>query len=135
MRKLIPIAVQIAAGLAKAHELGITHRDLKPENLMVSDETVKILDFGLAKLAMSGETVSEVSTTATLETESGTVLGTVAYMSPEQASGHPVDFRSDQFSFGVVLYEMATGKRPFKRGLKRRLCWRLSRKSPNRWPR
>ncbi len=115
MRKLIPIAVQIAAGLAKAHELGITHRDLKPENLMVSDETVKILDFGLAKLAMSGETVSEVSTTATLETESGTVLGTVAYMSPEQASGHAVDFRSDQFSFGVVLYEMATGKRPFQK--------------------
>jgi len=114
MRKLIPIAVQIADGLAKAHELGITHRDLKPENLMISDEMVKILDFGLAKLATSAES-SESCTTAGFETEQGTVLGTVAYMSPEQASGKALDFRSDQFSFGVVLYEMATGKRPFHR--------------------
>jgi predicted ATPase/serine/threonine protein kinase len=115
IRKVIPIAVQIADGLAKAHELGIIHRDLKPENLMVCDEMVKILDFGLAKLAINGEKLSDSCTTAVLQTEPGMILGTVPYMSPEQASGRALDFRSDQFSFGVVLYEMATGKRPFQR--------------------
>ena len=115
MRKLISIAVQIAEGLAKAHELGIVHRDLKPDNLMVSDEMVKILDFGLAKLTMSGDDFSNSCITAPLETEPGMILGTLAYMSPEQASGGGVDFRSDQFSFGVVLYEMATGRSPFRR--------------------
>jgi predicted ATPase len=114
MRRVIPIAVQIAEGLAKAHELGIIHRDLKPANLMVSHETAKILDFGLAILAISDEEESD-STTAAPLTEQGTVLGTVAYMSPEQASGRELDFRSDQFSFGSVLYEMATGKRPFQK--------------------
>lgn len=115
MRRVIPIAVQIADGLAKAHELGIIHRDLKPENLMVSHETAKILDFGLAKLTLSDEEISDSCTTAALLTEPGMVLGTVAYMSPEQASGRALDFRSDQFSFGLVLYEMATGKRPFQK--------------------
>lgn len=115
MRKVIPLAVQIADGLAKAHELGIIHRDLKPENLMVSDEMVKILDFGLAKLVTSGEKSSDSITTTVLHTEPGLILGTVAYMSPEQASDQELDFRSDQFSFGVVLYEMATGKRPFQK--------------------
>lgn len=115
MRRVIPIAVQIADGLAKAHELGIIHRDLKPENLMVSNETAKILDFGLAKLTLNDEKTSESCTTAALPTEPGMVLGTVAYMSPEQAIGRALDFRSDQFSFGSVLYEMVTGKCPFQK--------------------
>jgi predicted ATPase/predicted Ser/Thr protein kinase len=115
IRKAIPIAVQVAEGLAKAHELGIIHRDLKPENLIVSNETVKILDFGLAKLALRDEELSSTCATATVQTEPGMIVGTLGYMSPEQAGGRPLDFRSDQFSFGLVLYEMATGKRPFQR--------------------
>src|SRR6202521_1037240 len=111
MQKAIEIAAQVAEGLTKAHEAGITHRDLKPENLMVSDDGfVKILDFGLAKLASpSGSDICTTSTTP------GLVLGTVGYMSPEQASGDRLDFRSDQLLFGLVLYEMVTGKRPFQR--------------------
>jgi predicted ATPase len=117
MRKAIEIAAQIAEGLTKAHEAGITHRDLKPENLMVShDGFVKILDFGLAKLASPSGERSDMFSTSTSLTASGLVLGTVGYMSPEQAGGQPLDFRSDQFSFGLVLYEMVAGKRPFQRG-------------------
>src|SRR6266853_4919454 len=116
MRRAIEIATQVAEGLAKAHEAGITHRDLKPENLMVShDGVVKILDFGLAKLAPPNGELSDMSTTLARQTQLGLVLGTVEYMSPEQASGHRLDFRSDQFSFGSVLYEMVTGKRAFQR--------------------
>jgi predicted ATPase len=113
-RKAVAIAAQIADGLAKAHEIGIIHRDLKPENLMVSREGVaKVLDFGLAKLLKLGDARSlDASTTIT---EHGTVMGTVGYMSPEQATGEEVDFRSDQFSFGSVLYEMATGTPAFKK--------------------
>jgi predicted ATPase len=116
MRKAIEIAAQVAEGLTKAHEAGITHRDLKPENLMVShDGFVKILDFGLAKLASpSGERSDMCATSASL-TPSGLLLGTVGYMSPEQVGGQQPDFRSDQFSFGLVLYEMVTGKRAFQR--------------------
>src|SRR5579863_2372937 len=106
-RKSVAIAAQIADGLAKAHEVGLIHRDLKPENLMVSqDGTAKVLDFGLAKLLKPDRGSSDSSTTIT---EHGTVVGTVGYMSPEQATGEDLDFRSDQFSFGSVLYEMATG--------------------------
>lgn len=112
MRKAIEIAAQIAEGLTKAHEAGITHRDLKPENLMVShDGLVKILDFGLAKLASFGGGQSDI----TSRTPAGLVLGTVGYMSPEQISGDGLDFRSDQFSLGLVLYEMVTGRRAFQR--------------------
>ena len=116
-KRLLDIAVQTAEGLAKAHAAGIVHRDLKPENLMVSkDGYVKILDFGLAKLT---ETVSldasRLQTAIAAATEPGTVMGTAGYMSPEQASGQPVDFRSDQFTLGAILYEMATGKRAFQR--------------------
>ncbi len=116
LRRILSIAPQVAEGLAKAHAAGIVHRDLKPENVMVSrDGYVKILDFGLSKLAApeSGE-VSAMPTLARPETHPGTVLGTVAYMSPEQASGRTVDYRSDQFSLGSILYEMAAGKKAFE---------------------
>ena len=116
-RKLLPIAAQVADGLAKAHAAGIVHRDLKPENVMVNkDGFVKILDFGLAKLAApAGGGGSELATMVGPGTSPGVVLGTVGYMSPEQASGQPVDFRSDQFSLGAILYEMATGRRAFQK--------------------
>src|SRR6516164_7132149 len=117
-KRLLDLAVQIAEGLAKAHSAGIVHRDLKPENLMVSkDGYVKILDFGLAKLTETGPTQdqSALPTAIAAPTEPGTVMGTVGYMSPEQASGQPLDFRSDQFSLGAILYEMAAGRRAFQR--------------------
>jgi len=113
VRRIIQIAVQVAEGLAKAHEAGIIHRDLKPENLMVSPDVVKILDFGLAKLGM--EDSATAYTIENCQTLPGALVGTLKYMSPEQASGHALDFRSDQFSFGTVLYEMATGKHPFQK--------------------
>ncbi len=113
-RKSVAIAAQVADGLAKAHESGVVHRDLKPENLMVSrDGTAKVLDFGLAKLRKLNPAGStDVTTTIT---EHGIVMGTVGYMSPEQATGDEVDFRSDQFSFGSVLYEMVTGAPAFRK--------------------
>ncbi len=114
LRELLQIGSQAAEGLARAHSGGILHRDLKPDNLMVSEDGfVKILDFGLAKMTGSG-TEPEVTISREL-TMSGAVMGTVPYMSPEQARGRPLDFRSDQFSLGCILYEMATGRRPFDR--------------------
>jgi Tol biopolymer transport system component len=116
-KRLLALSAQIADGLARAHEAGIVHRDLKPDNVMITREgLVKILDFGLAKLAgSSGPEMSQLPTIAE-PTEPGLVLGTVGYMSPEQAIGRQVDFRSDQFSLGSILYEMATGRRAFSRG-------------------
>jgi predicted ATPase len=116
-RKVLSLGSQIAEGLARAHSGGIVHRDLKPENLMVSkDGFVKILDFGLAKLAGPlPQDVSQLETAGGGLTGGGVVLGTTAYMSPEQASGRALDFRSDQFSLGCVLYEMATGRKPFEK--------------------
>jgi eukaryotic-like serine/threonine-protein kinase len=114
--KAIEYALQVARGLAVAHEKGIVHRDIKPENLFVTkDGHVKILDFGIAKLLPTFDG-SGVDTRASTEipTQAGTAVGTVAYMSPEQAQGRSVDFRSDQFSLGVVLYEMLAGQRPFR---------------------
>ncbi len=114
--RVLDVGAQIAEGLARAHAAGIVHRDLKPENVMISkDGFVKILDFGLAKLsAPLGGSDSNLPTAAP-RTDAGTIMGTVGYMSPEQATGRPVDFRSDQFSLGAMLYEMAAGKRPFQR--------------------
>ncbi|MEE9263182.1 MAG: protein kinase [Vicinamibacteria bacterium] len=115
--KMLGFASQVAQGIAKAHAAGIVHRDLKPENLMVTnDGFVKILDFGLAKLLpQASDSGSQMATLSKMGTQVGVILGTVQYMSPEQAVGRTVDFRSDQFSFGSILYEMATGKRAFER--------------------
>jgi len=117
-RKAIDYAGQIARGLAAAHQKGIVHRDLKPENLFVTpDGRVKILDFGLAKLVLPEGASALLSAAPTqAETGAGVVLGTIGYMSPEQVRGQPVDHRSDIFSFGSVLYEMITGRRPFVAG-------------------
>ncbi len=113
LNETLKLAVQMADALAKAHSGGIIHRDLKPTNVMVTDEgLVKVLDFGLAKLTeVAGD--EEETRTAQLETEEGTIVGTAAYMSPEQAEGKKVDARSDIFSFGAVLYEMVTGQKVF----------------------
>src|SRR5215211_7051022 len=119
LRETLDIAIQLASGLARAHELGIIHRDLKPENLMLSrDGYAKILDFGLAKLVAERERAlvadSEQKTLVLgVQTQSGTLMGTVNYMAPEQLLGQRVDRRCDVFSFGVVLCEMLTGKAPF----------------------
>ncbi len=117
LRRALDLAVQIASGLAEAHESGIVHRDLKPENILLTRSgEAKIADFGLAKLAETGSAgMSQLPTSDGLKTSDGIVMGTVSYMSPEQAGGRSVDFRSDQFAFGSILYEMLAGKSPFRR--------------------
>ena len=112
----LPIAKQIAEALEAAHEQGVIHRDLKPANIKVRDDgTVKVLDFGLAKaLEGDGSNPSESPTVTAAATAAGVILGTAAYMSPEQARGKPVDKRADIWAFGAVLYEMLTGRRPFQ---------------------
>ena len=128
--QLIEIAGAVAEALAAAHEKGIVHRDLKPANVMVTKEgRVKVLDFGLAK-DMSGEAANGATMASAGYTQVGMVMGTPDYMSPEQVSGRPLDHRSDIFSFGVMLHEMATGRRPFEGNSSAELISSILRDSP-----
>ncbi len=117
LREALDVALQVASALAAAHKAGVVHRDIKPENVMVrGDGIVKVLDFGIAKLTerhpLTADT--EAPTRALVNTGPGTVMGTVSYMSPEQARGLPVDERTDIWSLGVMLYEMVAGRVPFE---------------------
>lgn len=114
LEEALEVGIQIASALSAAHERGIIHRDIKPENIVVRDDgLVKVLDFGLAKLDGREDTDSEATTRPVFKTASGVIMGTVAYMSPEQARGLALDARTDIWSLGCVLYEMVTGRQPF----------------------
>jgi TolB-like protein len=119
LKHALDFARQVAEGLAKAHAAGLVHRDLKPENVMVTgDGLAKIVDFGIAKartVPASALTGTESTMTAMAGTTPGVVVGTISYMSPEQASGRPVDYRADQFALGLLIYELVTRARPFER--------------------
>src|SRR5262245_38148232 len=137
LNEALKTSVQMADALAAAHGVGIVHRDLKPANVMVSESgVVKILDFGLAKLVErtdgSDPDAKTVQAGSGSQTEEGTILGTVSYMSPEQAEGKKVDARSDIFSFGSVLYEMTTGQKAFRGDSKMSTLAAILNKDPKR---
>ena len=114
-RQIIELLTGVADGLAAAHAAGIVHRDIKPENILVAKNGyAKLADFGLAKLWEATDSLAVTRTLSAGHTRPGMIVGTIAYMSPEQAAGQPVDARSDIFSFGVVLYELLAGRRPFE---------------------
>jgi len=114
VREALDIAIQIASALSSAHAVGIVHRDIKPENVMIRpDGFVKVLDFGLAKLVSASDAMAAQATRTAFKTDIGHVVGTVTYMSPEQARAHEVDARTDVWALGCVLYEMAAGRSPF----------------------
>jgi Tol biopolymer transport system component len=133
LNELLQQAIAISDAVSAAHRQGITHRDLKPENIMVGDDgRVKVLDFGVGKLkeeAAAGAGSTQLPTV--VKTEEGHILGTVAYMSPEQAEGKPLDHRTDIFSLGIVLYEMATGRRPFTGGSRASIISSILRDTPS----
>ena len=130
IERLVQIAKALAAALAAAHDRGIVHRDLKPANVVVGEgDAVKVLDFGLAKMSPAGEPADSALPTEA-QTREGIVMGTVPYMSPEQVSGRPLDHRTDVFSLGVVLYEMASGRRPFAGGSAAELSSSILRDTP-----
>ena len=130
VEQIIEIAEAMAEALAAAHEKGIVHRDLKPANVMVTNQgRVKVLDFGLAK-DVRGSNLGDATLTSDSRTQVGVVMGTPAYMSPEQTSGRPLDHRTDIFSLGVLLHEMATGRRPFEGNSSAELASAILRDSP-----
>jgi len=132
MEKFVQFAADLTDAVAAAHDKGIIHRDLKPRNIMVDNRgSIKILDFGIAKMTeMAAPYSSDLQFSTYSETEPGMVMGTVPYMSPEQLEGKKLDFRSDIFSLGVVLYEMATGKRPFSGDTRAELMSSILRDQP-----
>src|SRR5438128_6451686 len=134
LSEVLSVAIQAADALEEAHAAGIIHRDIKPENIMIRHNGhVKVLDFGLAKLTertVAEETDTEAITRALVQTDAGVVLGTSQYMSPEQAGGKPIDARTDIWSLGVVLYEMAAGRAPFAGETKTDVIVAIARTDP-----